>query len=577
MNDPQRVDEAQNAVKQILAALQIARVVCVDDTYEDEPQLEEVIVAARSLDAGTLRKALPELGDSIPDDQDVLKEQIRRILGALDKAIRSDRAKVILAAAGPQDNVEADDRKDALILDELTPKEMLLTLSPKQWEERRDKLLKADADQRTLFLFDQDLSKNGGDVEGGIKIIASLLLRKDAGNIICGLLTHTVTPENQPKRWVELSETYSIPRDRFLVIPKQHLKEDPVIFAQILKLVALSPDFAELKQKTGKIIADAASTATSRVDAISIYDLDHIVFQVSAEEGLWEPDMLFRLYALYHRLESRRLAHEGGELEAIARRLRLVSDVPTETSFRPVSSTWKIQRDELYEAADYLNKNHLPLELGDIFAKTGTDSKKHYILLAQPCDLMVRKNGERQPELVHVPLAEVTLASPASASPHYAEEMGCFGDSPNERWYVKLKQVHQVRVCLLDLCVFNNDGTAIIQLNGEAPDAIRPAWKARYTIIEKPFGRLLKRLDLLSPVEKEPKDVTNIKAKLKSELTGDLLNEGLFKGEMVDKNACCGIAYNCRRVGRLTRARAFGLLMAYTACLNRPAYDRDFV
>jgi len=577
MNDPQRIDEAQTAVKQILAALQVIRVVCVDDTYEDEPRLEEVIVAACSLDAGTLRKALPELGDSIPDDQDVLKEQIRRLWGELNKQIRLDRAEKVLAGVRLQDVTKTDDRGDASLLSELIPQDMLLTLSPKQWEEQRNLLLKNDVEQRTLFLFDQDLSGSGGDVEGGIKIISSLLARNDAEKLICGLLTHTVTPENQPEAWVALSETHHIPRDRFLVVPKLHLSQDPVLFAQTLKLVALSPDFNELKQKTEKIIAAAASTAVSRVDAISIYDLDHIVFQVSADEGLWEPDMLFRLYALYHRLESRRLAHEGGELETIARRLRLMSHVPTETRLRPASSTWKIQQDELYESADYLNKNHLPLELGDIFAKTDTDSKKHYILLTQPCDLMVRKNGKRQPEMVHVPLAEVAPALPESVPAHYAEEMGYFGGNANERWYVKLKQVHQVRVCLLDLCVFNNDGTAFIQSDGEAPDAIRPAWNARYKFLVKLFGRLLKRLDLLSPVEKEPEDVTSFKAKLRLELSGDLLNDVLFKGEMVDQNGRYGIVYNCRRVGRLSRARAFGLLMAYTACLNRPAYDRDFV
>lgn len=574
MNDPQIIEQARVAVEKILVALRLARVVCVDDTYEDEAPLENVIVAANSLDKNTLREILPELGAFVPDDQDVLKELIRRLLGELDETTRSNRIERILTAARLRDDTETDDIGDASILGELIPKEILLRLSPKQWGERRDQLLREDREQRTLFLFDQDLSENGGDVEGGIRIIASLLAG-NYGNLICGLLTHTVTPENQPQRWVELSNAYSIPRDRFLVIPKRHLKEDPVLFAQTLKLVALSPNFTELKEKTKSIIKAAALKAAECVEAISIYDLDHIVFKVTDDEGLWEPDMLFRLHALFHRLESRRLAHEGGQLERIARQLRSVSHIPTQTNIQPASSTWKIQKNELYESAEYLNKNHLPLELGDIFAKVNADSKKHYILLAQPCDLMVRKNGHRQPEVAHIPLVEV---APSSESPHYAEEMRYFGDNPDERWYVKLKQVHQVRVCFLDLCVFNDDGTSTILSGSEVPDGIRPAWKARYTILAKLFGRLLKRVDdLLAPVEKESKDVTNLKAKVRSELTGDLFNGGLFKGEIVDKNGYRGINYNCRRVGRLSRARAFGLLMAYTACLNRPAYDRDFI
>ena len=57
-------------------------------------------------------------------------------------------------------------------------------------------------------------------------IISSLLAGKNPA-LICGLLTHTVTPEDQPQKWVELSKTHNIPRDRFLVVPKRHISKDP--------------------------------------------------------------------------------------------------------------------------------------------------------------------------------------------------------------------------------------------------------------------------------------------------------------------------------------------------------------
>ena len=574
MADGQNIEQAQSAVKGILDVLKIARVVCVDDEYDDEVPIEEVVSSACAIDRAVLRELLPELGDNIPDDLDVLREQVRRLWTDLDAPTRSDRAERILRAAPRQNDEEIDDIRYALILDDLIPKDILLTLSPKQWKERRDALLTEDSEQRTLFLFDQDLSKAGGDPEGGIKIIASLLARDDSENLICGLLTHTVSPAQQFSAWAELSEAHHIPRDRFLVVPKLHLREDPVLFAQTLKLVALSPDFAILKHKAKGIIEDAAASAASRVEAINIYDLDHMVFQVSADEGLWEPDMLFRLHTLFHRLESRRRAHEGGELEMIASRMRSVSDIPTKTQFMIASSTWEIQRSELYESAAYLNQNHLPLEVGDIFEKIGSNSRKRYVLLAPPCDLMIRKDGKRHPELVHVPVAEVV---PTPDPPRHATEMEYFGENPNERWYVKLKQVHQVSVCLLDLCVFNDDGSATIRVDGEVPEMIRPAWKARYAILVRLFRGRLNRMNSLSPVVGETQDVTNVKARIRLELGSDLLNEGLFKGALLEQNGIRSIAYDCRRIGRLFGSRAFGLLMDYTACLSRPAYDRDFV
>ena len=570
MSDADSTARARAAVESILGVLGVARVICVDDTYGDQLSLEEVVAAAASLDADQLADALPELGESIPDDQDVLRQKVRDVWDKLDEDIRPMRAEAVLVAARRQDGDETDDLANASILGELIPENKLVTLSPSQWQDQQEDLLEADGDHRTLFLFDRDFSKDGGDSEGGIKIIASLLARADTGSLICGLLTHTVTPENQSEQWAELSTKHGIPRDRFIVIPKLHLSKDPVLFAQTLKFAALCPDFTEMKRKTKEIIADAAATAANRVDDVSIFDLDHIVFRVSAKEGLWEPDILFRLHALFHRLESRRLAHEGGALEEIARRLRAVSAIPTDRgAFTPPSNAWAIQHEELFESDAHINQNHLPLEVGDIFERVGTTSRKRYILLAQPCDLMVRSDGKRYPELDRVPVAEVVCAEQA---PHYSEALPYFGSAPEEKWHVKLKLIHQVRVCILDLCVLNDDGVGRLVVGGDAPPGIRPAWGARHAILTRLIGRAIRKADPFAPVAGEPPTVTRMRATLASVL----FDEGLFKGSLAETNGKRTVTYNCRRVGRVSRARAIGLLMTYAGCLSRPAYDRAF-
>jgi len=573
MSDADSITKARAAVEAILRVLGVDRVICVDDTYGDQGSVEEVVAAALGLDAGRLANALPELGESIPDDQDVLRHKVREVWNQLDEHVRPKRADALLVAAR-QDGDETDDRADASILNELIPEDRFVTLSPSQWEKQGEDFLKADADRRTLFLFDRDLSGDGGDSEGGIKIIASLLARSDSGRLICGLLTHTVAPDDQIEQWDALSKAHGIPRDRFVVIPKLHLRRDPVLFAQTLKFAALCPDFTELKQKTQEIIAEAASSAARRVDEVSIFDLDHIVFQVSAAEGLWEPDMLFRLHALFHRLESRRLAHEGGGLEDIARRLRAVSAIPTECgTFTPPSNAWAIQREELFESDAHINENHLPLEVGDIFKRVGTTSRKRYILLAQPCDLMVRSDGKRQPELGHVPVAEVISSDPI---PKYSEELPYYGSTPSERWYVRLKLIHQVRPCILDLCVLNEDGVARLVVGGDSPAGIRPAWKARHAVLSRLIGRAVRKADKLALVAREPAAVAELKTSIASDVMSALFDEGLFEGRIAEADGTRVVTYNCRRVGRVSRARAIGLLMAYTGYLSRPAYDRSF-
>lgn len=566
--------QARTAVESILDVLHVARVVYVDDANDESVSVENVIAAAQSLDATSLLTALPELGDSIPDDQDVLATRIREVWESLDPTLRAERGAAVVVAARRHDGNETDDVADVSILSQLIPEAKLVSLSPSQWEAQKDQLLQDSKDQRTLFLFDRDFSTAGGDSEEGIKIITSLLARDDTESLICGLLTHTVTPETQPQQWEELSKTYGIPRDRFVVIPKLHLSRAPILFAQTLKFAALSPDFTELKRKTKEIIAEAATAAADRVETVSIYDLDHIVFRVSSEEGLWEPDMLFRLHAMFHRAESRRLAHQGGALESIAAKLREVSSIPTNCDLLPTpGSAWKLQREELYEIDDHINNNHLPLELGDIFERVGGDSVKKYILLAQPCDLMVRGDGKRHPELHRLPLAEVV---PADKPPNYSEEMPYFDTSPTRKWFVRLKSLHFVRGCLLDLCVFNQDGVAKLTVNGNAPSGIRPAWKARHDILSQHWARAVRKADVLAPVGNETPAVTQVKQRITRDLGCLLLNDDLFQGSVAEAGGVRSVTYNCKRVGRLSRARSIGLLMSYTATLGRPAYDRDF-
>ena len=573
MNDEDLL-EAQKAVEGILNALEVARVVYVDDANDESVSLEEVIAATVNLDQMYLLTVFPELGDAIPDDPDVLAQKLRSVWGLIDANVREQRGQEVLIAARRHDSDNTDDVADASIMSNLVAETKLLKLTPKQWEIQTEQLLHDDQTHRMLFLFDRDFSLKGGDPEGGIKIIAALLARNDTEKLICGLLTHTVTPETQPASWVELSKTYGIPKDRFVVIPKLHLSQDPILFAQTLKFAALSPDFDELKRKTKEIIAEATTAASNQVDEVSIYDLDHIVFQVSADEGLWEPDMLFRLHALFHRLELRRLAHEGGILETIASKLRAVSGIPTQGHlFSPPSSAWALQRKELYEFDDHVNKNHLPLDLGDIFERVGATSTKQYILLAQPCDLMVRNDGRRHPELDRIPVAEVVCTD---AKPPYSEEMPYFDESRTKKWYIMLKRIHFVRACILDLCVYNQDGVAKLHITGDIPPGIRPAWRERHRILSRFWSQSIRRADLLAPIDAEPSPVTQTKQQLAKDFKGLFFDDDLFKGNLADVDGVRSITYDCKRVRHLSRARALGLLMSYTSTIGRPAYDRDF-
>ena len=77
---------------------------------------------------------------------------------------------------------------------------------------------------------------------------------------------------------------------------------------------------------------------------------------------------------------------------------RRVSTIPEKVAAAlgeggPSPGALRIQRYETYESDGELNGFHVPIELGDIFEKV--TNRRRYILLMQPCDLMVRGNGKR--------------------------------------------------------------------------------------------------------------------------------------------------------------------------------------
>ncbi|MDR0354349.1 MAG: hypothetical protein LBJ64_01230 [Deltaproteobacteria bacterium] len=566
---------SQKAVGSILEALRVDCVINVDDANK-EFAVEDVVIAALAIDTALLAPIFPELGLPLPEELDILTENVTTAWRDLTPENKLRRGKQVIAAARRQDGKVDDDLVHASILDQIIPEGKLVSLSPEQWEQEKSQRILDCTTQRTLFLIDQVFSDAADrDSQAGIKIITSLLKNDATENIFCGLLTHTVTPEEQPEEWESLSKKYRVSRDRFTVIPKLHLIEDPMLFAQILKVTALSSDLTNFKLKARDILGEAAANAAKRVEDLDIYALERIVLQVSASEGLWEPDMLFRLHAMFHRMESRRLAYEGGALESIAAKLRKVSGIPTKCELLPVPlNTWSLQREELYELDEHVNNNHLPLELGDIFEKAGGNSQKKYILLAQPCDLMVRQSGNREPTLSRVPLAEIVLAEDEKEH-YYADEMPYFDKSPDRKWLAKFRRIKFVHICILDLCVFNEDGVAKLFIDAPAPDSIRPTWKERHKYLLRHWKPMLDLYDLSQPKEKDSAETKNAKKAIAKKL--NLFDDDLFKGGINEENGAKYIQYNCKRIGRLSRERAMGLLMSFTSTLGRPAYDRDFV
>ena len=130
-------------------------------------------------------------------------------------------------------------------------------------------------------------------------------------------------------------------------------------------------------------------------------DFDSMVFKSSREQNVWEPDTLLRVFGILMRREARSRLHTDEEFLPAVETARRVSDAPDrivkalEEDGDSIEAL-EMQRFEIYESGDELNRFRTPIDLGDIF-RIGPGGKL-CMLLVQPCDLVVRKDGKRNYE-----------------------------------------------------------------------------------------------------------------------------------------------------------------------------------
>ena len=117
-----------------------------------------------------------------------------------------------------------------------------------------------------------------------------------------------------------------------------------------------------------RIIDGSINEAKRALSRMTIYDYEKIVFESSRREGVWEPDTMFRLFGMFQHRESRIAAKGDQQLEAIAGRIRSISNASAYKLGAEPRHPYLIQRLEMYEEPEHLNAYHLPTELGDIYA-----------------------------------------------------------------------------------------------------------------------------------------------------------------------------------------------------------------
>ena len=567
-------------LRSLVTAIGVSRIVAVDDQYA-KGGVEEVI--------GLCSVLSPEQANSLPylDDidflanRDIWTAEVRERWHEEDERWRRTvlagvrRRSVDVTAEGElgagEDLGQVDERAVQSLRDILGEIEECeyRPLSLGEWREQGEGLLVDDKASETVFLFDMDFRSEGGSAEEGVALIRQVQAA-DVG--YCALWTHTVSVGGEHRAWLELSEDHGMCRETFVVIAKGRLGDetgDDYQFLRMLRFVALSRRYGEVKNMTWSVFEASVAQAKKIVMELSVGDFDSIVFGSSRREGVWEADTLLRLFGIFLRREAHRelrLADEYVDRISETRKISSLSEGLAKAlgSERRSREVLRIQRFECYEEGEELNRFHAPIDIGDVFREC--NGEREYILLGQPCDLMVRSGGKRSYDkrlgrrgaLVELVESEGPRKEGLGELPFYSEESG-------ESRFVKFGKLYHVRLAVLDLCVLQRDGVARIDVDAtHGPELLVRPWRKRYRELLRVFRTAVDRYEELG--QKEVGGEWDIM--VLPELASNLVLRPVVKERTVE--------YAIRRVGRLRQPWSGALLTELCHYQSRIAFEHPF-
>ena len=601
----------------LLRSIGVSRVVVVDDQYSgDRPEVEELLGICTALQFGQAAE-LPHLDlINFEADREIWVARVRerwRELGETARQEVLERARSIEEESAPnaaahgssenevprpwtaavQDETEvpepdAGDASDGVPADPAMPvdtraaksleaildgldKCTFVPLSLTEWRKRADELLTDDTAATTVFLFDRDfgLEQEDGENEG------FNLVREVQGKGVgyCGLISHTIQLGSEYEASHQLADKHGLARDKFVVIAKERLTgeaPDHYSFLRMLRLVALSGRCAELKSAAWAVFAESVMEAKAAVERLSVRDFDQIVLASSRREGVWEPATLFRVFGILMRQEAQTRLYQDADILRAVTEARRISAIPEKVApalgeERSSREALRIQKFEIYESAEALSRFYLPLELGDIFERPSTG--RRYILLTQPCDLMVRRSGKRSYDDKYGrtgALVELVVGCATEGAKESWKEVPSYDQDTGAPAYADFAKVHQVQLAVLDLCALREDGVALIEIGAACPELLIDPWKKRYERLQKFFEAALDRYEKL--------ENKRVEDELKS-LVLPVPSATVRLAVTVRGKTVC---YSLKRVMRLRQPWSGALLSAFTQYQARAAFEHPF-
>jgi hypothetical protein len=438
------------------------------------------------------------------------------------------------------------------------------TYSLAAWNTDKNTILET-CSERTLFLIDREFDREGySPAEMGDDLIASVARTQPLA--FCIMLTRTVKDDEVEVLRRHISESAAVAIYKFSVMSKQscgiYSKDAFTNLMKAMRIVFIHRFCFDLVSQTAAIMKDSLGNSVRELISLSLNAIDTAIFRNSSEEGASELDVVIRILNLHQRIGVQdNTSVQRGEFFAKLQKLRAVRNYAIESSIDPdvqrssvLLKKWRLR--EIIDPSTVINLIHSPLCCGDIFQNA---NDKQYVLIAQPCDLIVRgmdsdtPGGRLAEEGTFVRLYNEVYDTKYESDRYFVIK-GI--DATNDRsWIFDFREAATVNLGLLDLAVYNEDGKVQWTKDQCKPDALLPGWEKRFSRQQK-----INRYFALKESE-VPREILSQHTKIQQS-----------KAKINDKYY--GIPY--QRIGRLRSPYSAALLGSYASFIARAAFDHDF-
>ena len=554
---------AQRRARKLMQALEIKRVIVVDDHAEPTPEI--FIATYRS----QRRKA--KLPDNIAWedlDEEEFAQEVRTWWR--DGLTRNERRQQNRKALGNRSTDTAVGELESIYL--LLGQETQL-LVPEEWPEKLE-TVKADA-ASTLVLFDLNLGV--GQPQGGAELLREYLTQVPEGR--AGILTDQVEPGEELARVTEFTKGDPSLAPRTMITSKNHIiNRDFASFLERLRVTACQPQLRKIRDSFLNAQLVHAEKAREELESVHLRELEDIVFRSANHDGTWELETLERLLGLLITRHARAEWLAGGPdgVPALISKVRPLIQLEAQAHEPSHNKAAQLMAAEQWIPGEYINGMGFPLANGDVFEIGGV----RYVLLVQPCDITLRSDGSRKASsatLLRL-VSKHTLTGGPEGQP--TENRRIYHDLPSVPLEIATTDLAvvfsrwlEVQGFALDLCSFSVDGRAAFGPEVCHPDPLTEGSKRRRDSVSKEVKR---KLELVARVSRLKHHTPEL-ARQRSQIMATLLQvdaQGTIKPELgtVTKES---LEFGLARIGRLSPEYAAAALTALTTERARAAFDHS--